>query len=440
MSRLLAIALAIGACLVVVGLLVKPGPPDPAGVVDADWASGAPRGTIRYCTGNDLSGVHTRSADDFNRSFSGATVTVDEASFITDTSRKEYLRSIENGTNDCDVIFLDVIYMKEFASRGLLYDMTPYLTDARGAAFNDVMLRTTKHDGKRWGVPKQQDVGVLYYRGDHVAAPRSWQDVYRAARRNGDTRPPGLRLPIGSYEGLTVVFLELAYAAGAQRIVSADGRRASIDQPQVLEALRFMRNARRDRVTPALDRQTDPSNLDAYERGRADFLRGWPFVAESLRRDVGKAGTPRLHSIRSKTVAHTDIVRLPPWREGARSVGILGGHNLVIPRSAQNPSAAMRLIAYLTSDAQVRKDEQLASQYPVLKEVAKDLDLRNRLLIKAVQKTKVVARPEIVEYAAVSKIIADGVKAAIEHPRDDEFTRRALQRIQRDVQRVLDAS
>jgi multiple sugar transport system substrate-binding protein len=440
MSRPLAIVLAIGVCLVVVGLLVKPGPSDAADVVDADWASAAPHGTIRYCTGNDLSGVHNKSAGDFNESFPEASVSVDEASFITDASRKEYLQSIENGTNECDVIFLDVIYMKEFASRDLLYDMTPYLTHARRAAFNDVMVRTTEHHGKRWGVPKQLDVGVLYYRGDHVPAPRSWQDVYRAARRNGDTPPPGLRLPIGSYEGLTVVFLELAYAAGAEQIVSEDGRRASIDQPQVLKALRFMRNARRDRVTPDLDLQTDLSNLDVYERGRADFLRGWPFVAQSLHRDVVKARTPRLRIIRRTTAAQTDIVPLPPWREGGRSVGILGGHNLVIPRSAQNPSAALRFIAYLTSDAQVRKDEQRASQYPVLKHVARDFDLHNPSLIDAVQQTEIVTRPPIVKYAAVSKIIADGVKAAIEHPRDDAFTRRTLQRIQRDVQHVLDGS
>ena len=437
-KRPLAIALAIGACLVAAGVLVKVlDQDDPSAAVQKGWASAAPQGAIRYCTGEDVAHTLHRSARDFNARFPGAVVTVDEGSFITDTTHKEYLDSITNGTNDCDVIFLDVIYMKEFAEKKLLYDMTPYLTSGLSASFNDVMLETTEHGGKRWGVPKQLDVGVMYYRGDRVGTPSTWQEVYRMARHDGDGRLPGLRLPIGSYEGVTVVLLELAYAAGAEPIVTDDGRKANLDQPQVLEALRFLRNARRDRVTPALESQTDLANIEVYEQGRADFLRGWPFVDAAMPRDAAKGHTARLQAKRREIARQTKIAPLPPWRAGGESVGILGGHNLVIPTSSHNPSGAMRFIAFLTSAAQVRKDERTGSQYPVLDDVANDLDVRHRSLVEAVRRTKIIARPSLVEYATVSKIIADGVKAAIARPRDDGFTRRALRKVQRDVQRAL---
>ncbi|MEY2441519.1 MAG: trehalose/maltose transport system substrate-binding protein [bacterium] len=438
--RPLGIVLAIGACLVVAGLLVKwLAPHDSSAVVQKGWASAEPHGAIRYCTGEDVAHTLQRSANDFNRSFPGATVSVDEGSFITDTNRKEYLDAIANGTNDCDVIFLDVIYMKEFASKHLLYDMSPYLTPGLSATFNDKMMETTEQDGKRWGVPKQLDVGVMYYRGDRVDAPRTWQDVYRIAQHNGDGRLPGLRLPIGSYEGVTVVLLELAYAAGAQGIVSDDGRHANLDQPQVLEALRFLRDARRDGVTPALKRQTDTANVEVYEEGRADFLRGWPFVAAALPRDAAKGRTETLRAKRREIARQTKIAPLPTWGGNGRSVSILGGHDLVIPKSSHNPAGAMRLVAFLTSATQVRKDLRTGSQYPVLNDVANDLGATHGSLIEAVQKTTIIPRPTLVGYAAISKIIAAGVKAATEHPRDDAFTRRALQRIQRDVQHALDA-
>lgn len=65
---------------------------------------------------------------------------------------------------------------------------------------------------------------------------------------------------------------------------------------------------------------------------------------------------------------------------------MLGGHDLVIPRTAHNPSGALRLIDYLTSDTQVRIDEQ-GGQYPVLKAVANDLDPTNRALMSAIKHT-----------------------------------------------------
>jgi multiple sugar transport system substrate-binding protein len=435
----LVIALAIGACLVVAGLLVKLlHHDDPEFVVKKSWASAAPpTKPIRYCTGEDVAHTLTRSGRDFTASFPHAPVTVDEGSFITDTTHKEYLDSIANDTNDCDVIFLDVIYMKEFAEKHLLYDMSPYLTPGLSATFNKTILKTTEDDGTRWGVPKQLDVGVMYYRGDRVHAPSTWRDVYRMAKHDGDGRLPGLRLPIGSYEGATVVLLELAYAAGAQPIVIDHGRTADLDQPQVLEALRFLRDARRDQVTPALESQIDTANVEVYEQGRADFLRGWPFVAAAMPRDAVKGHTPQLSAERREIARLTKIAPLPAWHRGGKHVGILGGHDLVIPRSSQNPAGAMRLIAFLTSAAQVRKDLRSGSQYPVLDGVANDLGVARRSLVDAVQQTRIVARPSLVEYAAISKIIADGVKAAIDHPRDDAFTRRVLQGIQSKVQQAL---
>jgi maltose-binding protein MalE len=149
--------------------------------------------------------------------------------------------------------------------------------------------------------------------------------------------------------------------------------------------------------------------------------------------------TAQTRRARRTTANNTKIVSLPPWKPGGESVGVLGGHDLVIPRSAHNPSAALRLIAYLTSEAQVRKDEQEASQYPVLKTVANDLDPTHPQLIRAIKYTNVKLRPPIPEYATVSRIISTGVEAALNRPADDAFADDKLRAIDRDAQRVLDS-
>ena len=76
---------------------------------------------------------------------------------------------IEKG--QCDVVYLDVIYMPEFASKGLLRDMSEYLDSREGAEiYDDRMMRTVAYEDKLWGVPKQLDGGV----GSSTAAtPRS---------------------------------------------------------------------------------------------------------------------------------------------------------------------------------------------------------------------------------------------------------------------------
>ena len=437
-KRLLQVgALAAAAALIGAGLLVGPpsGGDDDVTVVTAAWSEERPAGTVRLCGVEDGSRSQRWAVGDYHRRFPGSRVTIVESADASDGSDSA-LRRLAGGSGACDVISLDVIHTAELASKDLLYEMTPYLqAHDRGDGFNAQMMETVRYDGKLWGVPKQLDVGVLYYRADRVRAPASWRDVYRQSAAKGAARRPGLRLQAGSSEGLTVVLLELAYAAGARPIVSADGKTAAIDQPQVLEALQFLRNAVRDGVIPA-GSPTDEGSLFAYEVGRASFLRGWPYAAARIDTDAGGTGTPQ--GSRRTTAENTEIAALPPWKAGGRRVAVLGGRNLVIPRSARNPSAALHLIDYLTSAAQGRRDERDSSQLPVRKDVADAPDLTHRELLSAIRRTHVLLRPVLPQYADVSRIISAGVKATLAGPADGTFAREKVQQMERDVQRLLE--
>lgn len=438
-----AIALAVGVALVVIGLVIEMRRSENRSFqVSAGWLQGRASGPVRFCGGKDVSGSGHGAMDDYNRKYGpGSTATYSASSFLADEQHDQWVKSVENGSYDCDVITLDVIYMPEFIAKHLLYDMTPYLKqhDLR-AEFDPRMLPTVKREGRLWGVPSAIDVGALYYRTDKVSRPpRSWQEVYEQAEPKPPDNLPGLRVQVGPYEGLTVVLLELAYAAGAEPIISEDGRTAHLDQPQVLEALRFLRNAIRDRVIPATE-QVDQSNLERYTFGRARFLRGWPFVAGELRKAREGAGTGSTLSIRRarrKAAVNTAIVPLPPWRPGGTSVGILGGHDLVIPRSAPHPSAALHLIDFLTSEDEVRLGVENDSQIPVRMDLAGEFSLGNRELLDAVKTTHVVARPSIPQYADVSTIISCRVTDVI-HDRTHGGLGEQLRYIERDVQPVLD--
>lgn len=84
------------------------------------------------------------------------------------------------------------------------------------------------------------------------------------------------------------------------------------------------------------------------------------------------------------------------------------------------------------------KDEQQASRFPVLKDVANALDPTNPQLIDAIKATNVKSRPSIVRYAEVSKIVSAGVKDVLDGQVDDTSARAKLEEIEGDVQAVLD--
>lgn len=424
-GRVLLAVGAVGLLVVIAGVYLLLRPDGDGGAVDPAWLGSPPSGVVRYCSGEDVSRSQLQSVKDFNNSEYGKNATAkldDTASPNARTQRAEYLRLLRQKSQDkCDIVYLDVPYMAEFAHENLLYEMTPYLKQSGiEEEFDARMLTTARYQDKLWGVPKQLDVGVLFYRTDKgIRRPRSWGQVYDQAQQKKAGELPRLRFQ-GFDEGLTVVFLELAYSAGAQPIISADGKQAEIDQAPAIEAVEFMRRA------IDVSDQAYKGSLYVFERGRALLMRNWPFAAARIRRDARieeeKARAPsapqwrRRDAAAMRKTAHAfTVVPLPPWNRGDPSVAILGGHDLVIPRNAANPRAALRLIDFLTSFEQVRRDARHFSQFPVLESLASDPDIVNReKTLTAIRDTdRVEPRPVIANYADVSKIISDGLKRAL---------------------------
>jgi multiple sugar transport system substrate-binding protein len=425
--------------LVVLLLVIKPWRSDDdtpaAGVVDTSWLDDKASGDVVYCSGTDVSGSQKRSVRDFNESPDGSTTFasfVDNISPRAEKQRRAYLDRMRQGA--CDVVYLDVVYTPEFAARKLLYDMTPYLEqDDRKASFDRQMMSTLSYGGKLWGVPKQLDGGVLYYRRDKQQAPRTWKALAAAAQPDPGERPR-LRFQLDAYEGLTVTFLEIAYAAGAEPIVSDDGKTANVDQPETVAALRFLQRLIRRRAVPAsVTRLGDRGSLWAFGVGRAAFLRAWPYVEARLTTDA-RTTTNATRAARQNTARNFGVVSLPPWTPEGQAVGILGGHNLVIPRTAKNPRGALRLIKFLTREDQVLKDAEAASMAPVLSTLWTRDEVTQSAALTAVRGEDLRLRPLIPRYWQVSREIYCGLRGSLVTGAGDS----SLQDIQLRVQRVLD--
>jgi multiple sugar transport system substrate-binding protein len=177
------------------------------------------KGDVTYCSGKDTSGDLKEGVAEFNKLGNGVTVKLLEFPESADEQRNQFTQRQRAESGECDGFEADVIWTAEFASQRWLLDMSDYVK-TREAEYIPSTLSSVDYEGKLWGAPRVTDAALLYYRTDTIdKKPATWQEAYELAR-NAD--PQGIVYQGASYEGLTVDFLELAFAAGG-KVLSEDG-------------------------------------------------------------------------------------------------------------------------------------------------------------------------------------------------------------------------
>jgi multiple sugar transport system substrate-binding protein len=377
------------------------------------------KGNVTYCTGKDTSGDLVEGVKEFNKANPGLTAKLLEFPESADEQRNQFIQRQRAKSADCDAFESDVVWTAEFASQKWLLDMTPYI-EKRKAEFIPSTLSSVTYEGKTWGVPRVTDAGLLYYRKDKVKeVPATWQDVYKQAQSG-----KGIVYQGASYEGLTVNFLELAFAAGG-KILSDDGKKSVIDSPENLKALQFMVDGIKDGAAPkAVTTYMEEEARRTFEAGRADFERQWPY-AYALGNMKG-----------SKVKGKFEVAPYPEF-EGAGKAAILGGHNSVVSAYSKNPGGALKLIDYLTSEKRMTKNAVKFSKTPTLTASYEDPAVKKALpfidqLKQAVEQAK--SRPVSPVYSQISQAIYKNVNDALSGSTDPKA---ALSKAQKDMDKAL---
>jgi len=370
---------------------------DPASMDSAE-------GDVTFCTGKDTTGSKTAGVKEFNAQNPGIKVTMLEFPESADEQRNQFVTRQEAGSAECDVFYSDVIWTAEFAIQKWLYDMTPYV-ESRRDEFIESTFDTATYQDKIWGVPHKTNAGFLYYRTDQVETePTTWQEVYEQAAKTD-----GIAYQGAAYEGLTVDFLELAFAAGG-KVLSDDGQSADIDSPENLEALQFMVDGIESGAAPkSVTTYMEEPARRAFEAGRVTFLRNWPYVYATANRAEATKGNFK-------------VVPFPAF-EGGGKAGILGGANLVISSSSKNPGASLKFIDYMTSEKRQAEDVVKFSDATPLKAVYDDPAVQKAQPFAAQLKSAVEqsqSRPVSPVYPQISQAIYENVNQALSGQKSPE--------------------
>jgi trehalose/maltose transport system substrate-binding protein len=304
-----------------------------AKVIDPASMNNPPKGTIHYCQGKDTPGDAHQVVKDFNAKYKsqGYKVVLTEFPASADQQRAQFIQRQQAKSNDCDVFSSDVIWTAEFASQKWLYDLTPYVNQAK-SKFIPAPLETVHYAGKYWGIPASSDAAFLFYRTDKMkTAPSTWQAVYSEAAKQG-----GIVYQGAPYEGLTCDFLELGFAAGGQ-VLDSTGKKSAFNSPQNVKALQLMVDGIKNGGAPkAVTTYMEPETDQAWTSGRYGFMRNWTYAYAA-----DQTGS-------SKVKGKYAVAPLPSF-EGGGKAGILGGHNSVISVYTKNPGLALKFSDYKAS-------------------------------------------------------------------------------------------
>lgn len=297
-------------------------------------------GTIRVLSGRDVSEGRQRGqlVEQWNAMHpDGPRAEIVETSGDADQQYAQARAAAQDGgepgpSERIDVFNLDVTWTAEFAAAGYLLPI-----DSDTSGFLAEPLRSGAYDGVQYALPFNSDTGLLYYRGDLVAAPpTTWDELAAdasrvladpAVRAADPALEAGIALQLADYEGFSVNVMEWVWGHGGDL---GEGGPAAETALRELDARLNGDDALilRDSL-----RHREADGLTAFAEGRTVFLRHWPYAY----RELARAGmVPCGQPGRSYCVA-----RLP-------GAGALGGQNLAVSAHTDQPVAARKLVEFLT--------------------------------------------------------------------------------------------
>jgi multiple sugar transport system substrate-binding protein len=265
-----------------------------------------------------------------------------------DLDIQQFLSSVASGEPP-EIVYADRNQIGTFASRGAVVPLTDCI-DGEGidtGVFREAALDQVTFDGEIYGIPEFNVVQIVQANADLLAAAgltvedvngSDWEAV-RAANQ-ALTRADGGGLSVIGFDSKLPEFLPLWAKANGVDLISEDGRTATIDQPEVVEALEFAVGIYED--------QGGFSDVKAF-RDSADFFgEGNQFAVGSLgAMPMEQWYVNVLNEVSPDAPMAFDTVR----SKDGEPIAFASGSAWAIPKGSQNPEAACRFARVMTDTA-----------------------------------------------------------------------------------------
>ncbi|QWW70578.1 sugar ABC transporter substrate-binding protein [Rhizobium sp. WYJ-E13] len=298
---------------------------------------------------------------------------------------QKYATAIAGGQAP-DALSMDLIYNPAFAAAGQLEDLTdwakslPYFS-----SLSPSHVKLGTYQDKIYGLPLSVETSVfawnkdLYKKAglDPEKAPTTWEEIEANAekiRKLGDDTY-GFYFSGGGCGGCMIfTFTPLVWGAGAD-ILSADGKTATLDTPQMRKAVGYYRDMVKKDLVPASAASDNGTNFLSFTNGKIGQQSLGAFAIGTL------------------VTQYPDInfgVTLIPSVDGKAS-SFAGGDNFVITKGTKKLDAVKEFLEYIYSmDGQkvMAKYGSLPTRGDIADQVLAGLDPRMQVGLKAISVAK----------------------------------------------------
>lgn len=300
-----------------------------------------------------------------------------------------------------DVVLIDVIWPAEFASKGIIADLTDRFPDEWDDEMLPGVLPTAEYQDRYYGVPNGPATKLFYFNADMVAAVgateadlATWDGVLDVARR---IKAQGLsEYPIAwswaQAEALICDYAQLLGAFGGE-FTDSDGKLVINDAAGVAALEWMIQTLDEGLSNPASTTFLEDDVSKAMAQGQTAFGLNW----DSTLRDLQD---PTISSI------NAGVLPTPAGPDGANP-GVNGSMAYSIGANSKNQDAAWEFIEFITS--QQIQDQYVSSSLPNWSSSYSDAELvATNPEIFAVSEEAYnasILRPAVPNYSSISQII-----------------------------------
>lgn len=145
-------------------------------------------------------------------------------------------------------------FMK-FAKSGLMADLTPYFPEGSKEDFLPASLEAVTVDGKIMALPFELETLGLYYNEKMlndagVAVPKTWDELYAAAKALTTDKVAGLILPPDKGPYMNFIWYPFLWQQGGN-VLSEDGSTSTFNSPEAAKALDYWGRFFQEGISPA---------------------------------------------------------------------------------------------------------------------------------------------------------------------------------------------
>ncbi len=322
-----------------------------------------------------------------------------------------------------DIARVDVSFLAKLATRNALYDITPLVPAEFRGEILPVALQSCIMNDRLWGLPDQTNGLCLFYNREHFRRagldpdrpPQTWDELIEYGKQLTDKDEGVFGVGVRNSLWWSLPFF---YTYGAE-LLNEDGTRCLLASDEGVAAFQLKVDLyQKHGIEGGAWRAGGIQNDLGFQNGRYAMILNGPWAVKTLESAGMDFGVGLIPAGPAGT--HTNV----------------GGNNLVVFRSAENPELAAEFLMFVASAETQEMWSDRLGQIPINMGAMDTIDAEKHpyLPVFVEQMQTAIARPQTQYYPEIEQLMNPEMQAALD---GSKSVRAALETAVGEINKLL---